>query len=48
MTNKNMHKKSPAKKVRRGYSHTLADYFTEEQLKKLNGKEKSTSKKGKN
>ena len=42
-----MHKKTSAKKNRGGYSNTLADYFTQEQLTKLNGKKKSTKEKKK-
>ena len=48
MTNKKMHKKTSAKKNRGGYSHTLADYFTKEQISKLNGKKKRTKEKPKN
>jgi hypothetical protein len=48
MTNKRMHTKTSAKKNRGGYSNTLADYFTQEQLTKLNGKKKSTKEKPKN
>ncbi len=43
-----MHKKTSAKKNRGGYSHTLADYFTKEQISKLNGKKKRTKEKPKN
>jgi hypothetical protein len=49
MTNKKMHIKSSAKKNRGGYSHNkLAEFFTKEQISKLNGKKKSTKEKPKN
>ena len=43
-----MHKKDDTKKNRKRFSHTLADYFTKEQIYKLNGNNKSTKENPKN